>query len=102
MKTGRPLPLVDLRIVDEEMAEQPQDGASTSEVVVRAPWLTAECEESGGDRDLWRDFIYTGDVGHIDADGSLITDRMKDVIKSGGEWCPRWHRKPCLCHRRCG
>ena len=89
VKTGRPLPLVDLRIVDEEMAEQPRDGASTGEVVVRAPWLTAEyVKNPAATADLWRGgFMHTGDVGHIDADGSLmITDRMKDVIKSGGEW----------------
>ena len=89
VKTGWPLPLVDLRIVDEEMAEQPRDGASTGEVVVRAPWLTAEyVKNPAATADLWRGgFMHTGDVGHIDADGSLmITDRMKDVIKSGGEW----------------
>jgi len=89
VKTGRPLPLVDLRVVDEEMAEQPRDGASTGEVVVRAPWLTAEyVKNPAATADLWRGgFMHTGDVGHIDADGSLmITDRMKDVIKSGGEW----------------
>ena len=89
VKTGQPLPLVDLRIVDEEMAEQPRDGASTGEVVVRAPWLTAEyVKNPSATAELWRGgLMHTGDVGHIDADGSLmITDRMKDVIKSGGEW----------------
>ena len=89
VKTGRPLPLVDLRVVDEEMAEQPRDGASTGEVVARAPWLTAEyVKNPAATADLWRGgFMHTGDVGHIDANGSLmITDRMKDVIKSGGEW----------------
>ena len=87
--TGRPLPLVDLRIVDEAMAEQPRDGASTGEVVVRAPWLNAAYLKSPEATEaLWRGgYMHTGDVGHIDADGSLmITDRMKDVIKSGGEW----------------
>ena len=71
------------------MAEQPRDGVSTGEVVVRAPWLTAEyVKNPAATADLWRGgFTHTGDVGHIDADGSLmITDRMKDVIKSGGEW----------------
>jgi fatty-acyl-CoA synthase len=89
VKTGRPLPLVDLRVVDEEMAEQPRDGASTGEVVARAPWLTAEyVKNPAATADLWRGgFMHTGDVGHIDTDGNLqITDRMKDVIKSGGEW----------------
>ena len=89
VRTGRPLPLVDLRIVDEEMAEQPRDGASTGEVVVRAPWLNAAyLKDEGASEALWRGgMMHTGDVGHIDAAGNLqITDRMKDVIKSGGEW----------------
>ena len=89
VRTGKPLPLVDLRIVDEDMTEQPRDGASTGEVVVRAPWLNAEYLKSPqATADLWRGgMMHTGDVGHIDAGGTLqITDRMKDVIKSGGEW----------------
>ena len=89
VRTGRPLPLVDLRIVDEEMAEQPRDGASTGEVVVRAPWLNAAyLKDEGASEALWRGgMMHTGDVGHIDDAGNLqITDRMKDVIKSGGEW----------------
>jgi len=89
VKTGRPLPLVDLRIMDGAMTELPRDGISTGEVVVRAPWLTAEyVKNPQATAELWRGgFMHTGDVGHIDRDGSLmITDRMKDVIKSGGEW----------------
>ena len=89
VRTGRPLPLVDLRVVDEEMAEQPRDGASTGEVVVRAPWLNAAyLKDEAASEALWRGgMMHTGDVGHIDAAGNLqITDRMKDVIKSGGEW----------------
>ena len=89
VKTGRPLPLVDLRIVDEDMQAQPHDGETTGEVVVRAPWLTAEyVKNPQATAALWRGgFMHTGDVGHIDENGSLmITDRMKDVIKSGGEW----------------
>ena len=89
VRTGKPLPLVDLRIVDEDMREQPRDGASTGEVVVRAPWLNAEYLKSPqATEELWRGgMMHTGDVGHIDSGGSLqITDRMKDVIKSGGEW----------------
>ena len=86
---GRPLPLVDLKVVDEAMSEQPRDGASTGEVVVRAPWLNAAYLKSPEATEaLWRGgYLHTGDVGHIGKDGSLrITDRMKDVIKSGGEW----------------
>jgi len=89
VRTGRPLPLVDLRVVDEDMTEQPRDGSSTGEVVARAPWLTAEyVKNPQATAELWRGgFMHTGDVGHIDSAGNLqITDRMKDVIKSGGEW----------------
>ena len=89
VRTGRPLPLVDLRVVDEEMVEQPRDGVSTGEVVVRAPWLNAAyLKDEAASEALWRGgMMHTGDVGHIDAAGNLqITDRMKDVIKSGGEW----------------
>ena len=89
VRTGRPLPLVDLRIVDEEMAEQPRDGTSTGEVVVRAPWLNAAyLKDKAASEALWRGgMMHTGDVGQIDATGNLqITDRIKDVIKSGGEW----------------
>ncbi len=89
VRTGRPLPLVDLRVVDEEMVEQPRDGVSMGEVVVRAPWLNAAyLKDESASEALWRGgMMHTGDVGHIDAAGNLqITDRMKDLIKSGGEW----------------
>ncbi|MDA9930238.1 long-chain-fatty-acid--CoA ligase [Alphaproteobacteria bacterium] len=89
MKTGQPIPLVDLRIVDDAMRNEPHDGVSTGEVVARAPWLTAEYLKSPqASAALWKGgYLHTGDVGHIDPAGSLqITDRMKDVIKSGGEW----------------
>ena len=88
-KAGRPIPLVDLRIVDEHMRDMPRDGKSAGEVVVRAPWLT---QGYVGDRrsseTLWRGgYLHTNDIASIDADGYLgITDRLKDVIKSGGEW----------------
>ena len=89
VRTGRPLPLVDLRIVDGDMKEQPRDGETTGEVVVRAPWLNrAYLKNEEASAALWQGgYMHTGDVGHIDEDGTLqVTDRMKDVIKSGGEW----------------
>ena len=89
VRTGRPLPLVDLRIVDGDMKEQPRDGETTGEVVVRAPWLTrAYLKNEEASAALWQGgYMHTGDVGHIDEDGTLqVTDRKKDVIKSGGEW----------------
>lgn len=88
-KTGLPLPLVDLRVVDEAMQAIPADGKTTGEVVVRSPWLT-QCylKDPQASEQLWRGgYLHTGDIGHIDPFGYLqITDRLKDVIKSGGEW----------------
>lgn len=89
LMTGNPIPLVDLQTVGAGMTEMPRDGTSTGEVVARAPWLNAEYLKNPDASDaLWEgDYLHTGDVGHINADGALmITDRMKDVIKSGGEW----------------
>ena len=88
-KAGRPLPLVDLRVVDESMRPLPPDGASTGEVVLRAPWTTnGYLKDRDGSEALWRGgYLHTGDIGYLDRDGYLrVTDRLKDVIKSGGEW----------------
>jgi fatty-acyl-CoA synthase len=88
-RTGVPLPLVDLRIVDEEMRDVPHDGRSTGEVVVRAPWLTqGYLGDPEASERLWRGgYLHTGDIGSLSPDGWLrITDRVKDVIKTGGEW----------------
>ena len=88
-RSGRPAPLVDIRVVDAEMNNLPNDGVTTGEVVARAPWLTQgyfrDPEQS---EELWRGgYLHTGDLGYIDASGYLkVTDRVKDVIKSGGEW----------------
>jgi fatty-acyl-CoA synthase len=89
IKTGRPLPLVELEIFDTQDKALPHDGKSTGEVVMRAPWLTESYfKEPDKTEDLWRSgWLHSGDVGHIDEEGYLqITDRIKDVIKSGGEW----------------
>ncbi len=88
VKQGRPLPGVELRIVDEDGVEQPWDGASFGALQVRGPWICSDYyeldEPSAAHVDGWFD---TGDVAMIDADGYVkITDRTKDVIKSGGEW----------------
>jgi len=88
-KTGRAAPLVELRVVDEAMNDIPHDGQATGEVVVRAPWLTpGYLKESERSNELWAGgYLHTGDIATIDADGYLqVTDRIKDVIKSGGEW----------------
>jgi fatty-acyl-CoA synthase len=88
-RTGRPSPLVELRVVDEKGDDVPRDGKTTGEVVVRAPWLTqGYLKERERSEELWRGgYLHTGDIGYVGADGYLqITDRIKDVIKSGGEW----------------
>ncbi|MBF6288645.1 fatty acid--CoA ligase [Nocardia cyriacigeorgica] len=84
---GRPVCGVEMRIVAEDGTPQPWDGQTVGELEVRGPWVTgAYYRIDAGDRfhDGW---LRTGDVGHISSDGFLtLTDRMKDVIKSGGEW----------------
>ena len=86
-KQGRPVFGVDLKIVDSEGRELPRDGVAFGDLLVRGPWVAAGYfKGEGGDvlRDGW---FPTGDVATLDADGFVqITDRSKDVIKSGGEW----------------
>ncbi len=86
-KQGRPGFGVDLKIVDNEGRELPRDGVAFGDLMVRGPWVAAGYfKGDGGDvlRDGW---FPTGDVATLDADGFVqITDRSKDVIKSGGEW----------------
>ena len=88
-KTGRPVPMVQVRIVDDAMNDVPHDGQSAGEIVVRAPWLTqGYLKDPVNSEKLWAGgWLHTGDIGVIDKDGYLkITDRLKDVIKTGGEW----------------
>ena len=89
IKTGRPLPLVEFEVFDANEKPLPRNGQTSGEVVMRAPWLTeGYFKEPDKTKELWRNgWLHSGDVGHIDANGYLqITDRIKDVIKSGGEW----------------
>ncbi|MBR8079045.1 fatty acid--CoA ligase [Burkholderia cenocepacia] len=88
-KAGLPLPLVDLRIVDAQFRDVPHDGRSAGEVVVRMPWATqGYLGDAPASAALWAGgYLHTNDIGVIDPDGRLqITDRIKDVIKTGGEW----------------
>jgi fatty-acyl-CoA synthase len=88
-KAGLPLPLVELRVVDSDLNDLPHDGLAQGEVVVRAPWLTqGYLKDPQKSEELWQGgYLHTGDIGTIDAEGYLkITDRIKDVIKTGGEW----------------
>ncbi len=88
-KTGKPLPLAEVDVVDADVQGLPHDGETTGEVVMRSPWLTQSYfKEPDKTKELWRKgWLHSGDVGHMDENGYLqITDRIKDVIKSGGEW----------------
>jgi len=122
-KTGRVVAGVELRIVDDAGTVLPWDGTSAGEIEVRGPWITgAYYRDPAPDkfRDGW---LRTGDVGTVDPRGFVqITDRAKDVIKSGGEWIssvelenhimahpevveaavigvpdPRWEERPLAC-----
>ncbi len=88
-KTGMAVPLVDLRIVDANMRDVPHDGMATGEIVVRAPWLTqGYLDNPAASEELWHGgYLHTNDIANIGQDGYVqITDRIKDVIKTGGEW----------------
>ncbi len=89
IRTGYPVPLVDLHTVDGSMVDTPRDGKSAGEIVVRAPWLTQGYLHNPEASDvLWEGgYLHTGDIGVIDPRGCVqVTDRLKDVIKTGGEW----------------
>lgn len=89
IKSGLPAPFVYMRLFDPVGKEVPHDGVATGEVCVRAPWLTAGYyHDEDRARDLWVDgWLHTGDIGYIEPEGYLqVTDRIKDVIKTGGEW----------------
>jgi fatty-acyl-CoA synthase len=88
-KAGIAGPLVDLRIVDPDMNSVPHDGKSAGEIVLRAPWLTqGYFNNPEGSEQLWAGgYLHTSDIATVDANGYVhITDRIKDVIKTGGEW----------------
>ncbi|MEJ6002967.1 3-(methylthio)propionyl-CoA ligase [Paucibacter soli] len=86
-KQGRAIFGVDMKVVGEDGAELPWDGKSSGELLVRGPWVIAEYLKGEGGDPLQQGWFPTGDVAHIDAAGFMqITDRAKDVIKSGGEW----------------
>jgi fatty-acyl-CoA synthase len=122
-KTGRVVPGVELRIVDDSGKSLPWDGRTAGEIEVRGPWITASYYGEEAPEKFHDGWLRTGDVGTVDARGFVqITDRAKDVIKSGGEWIssvelenalmahpdvkeaavvgvpdPRWDERPLAC-----
>ena len=85
---GRIIPWVELRLMGGEGQVQPWDGESTGEIEVRGPWIARSYYEDPSGDDKFEDgWLRTGDIGAVTPDGYvLITDRAKDLIKSGGEW----------------
>ncbi|WP_295523915.1 3-(methylthio)propionyl-CoA ligase [uncultured Pseudacidovorax sp.] len=88
MKQGRAIFGVDMKIVGDDGEELPWDGKTYGDLLVKGPWIVKEYfKGEGGDPLRGGGWFPTGDVATIDADGFMqITDRSKDVIKSGGEW----------------
>ncbi|HEY1458349.1 MAG TPA: long-chain fatty acid--CoA ligase [Solirubrobacteraceae bacterium] len=87
-KQGKPLPWVELRLVDDDGREVPWDGSSTGEIQVRGPWIAARYyNEDSSEEKFDSGWLRTGDIASVDERAFVqITDRSKDVIKSGGEW----------------
>jgi fatty-acyl-CoA synthase len=121
--TGRVVGGVELRIVDDRAQPLPWDGEAVGEIEVRGPWVTASYYRDDTPEKFDNGWLRTGDVGSVNAKGFIqITDRAKDVIKSGGEWIssvelenhlmahpavieasvigvpdPRWQERPLAC-----
>jgi fatty-acyl-CoA synthase len=87
-KQGQPLPWVELRLIGDDGGEVPWDGTSTGEIQVRGPWVAARYfDDHSEDEKFAAGWLRTGDIAAVDENGFVqITDRAKDVIKSGGEW----------------
>jgi fatty-acyl-CoA synthase len=89
VSAGRVAPFVEARIVGPDGSVLPCDGQTSGELEVRGPWIaSAYYEDADGSRDRFNDgWLRTGDIASLDSDGYIrISDRSKDVIKSGGEW----------------
>jgi len=104
LRTGWPVPLVDLMVADEELRPVPRDGRTMGEVVVRAPWVTYEYYMAPDKtEEAWRGgWFHTGDIGVWYPDGSLVLmDRLKDVVKSGGEWISTTRLEDAISRHPC-
>jgi fatty-acyl-CoA synthase len=86
-RAGRPVPGIRIRVVDESGADVPRDDQTMGEVRVRGNWVASSYVDEDDDAALVDGWLRTGDVATVDAQGSMrITDRTKDLVKSGGEW----------------
>ncbi len=123
LKQGRCIFGIDMKIVDANGQDLPHDGKSAGDLLVKGPWVVASYFKHDGGDPLVDGWFPTGDVATIDADGFMqITDRSKDVVKSGGEWIssidveniamahpavamaacigvkhPKWDERPIVC-----
>jgi fatty-acyl-CoA synthase len=123
LKQGRSIFGVDMKIVNDAGEALPHDGKTYGDLLVKGPWIIREYYKQEGDSPLVDGWFPTGDVATIDEDGFMhITDRSKDVIKSGGEWIssidieniamahpnvamaacigmphPKWDERPVVC-----
>ena len=87
LKQGRAIFPVDMKVIGADGSELPWDGKTSGDLLVRGPWVIGEYFKGEGGNPLVNGWFPTGDVATIDAEGFVqITDRSKDVIKSGGEW----------------
>lgn len=94
---GQPVCGVEIRIVDDDGQVLPNDGDAVGEVEVRGPWIAGSYYLGRDDSKFDSGWLRTGDVGRIDEQGFVtLTDRAKDVIKSGGEWISSVELENCL------
>ena len=87
LKSGRPVPGIEVRVIDDEGRCLEQDGTRVGELQLKGAWVTGSYINEESDAFTEDGWLRTGDVGMVDAQGYVqLTDRTKDVIKSGGEW----------------
>jgi fatty-acyl-CoA synthase len=86
-KAGQIMPGIEVEIFDEEFNRLPHDGESVGEILIRGPWICSEYYNDPQPEKFHDGWLITGDVGKIDPEEYLIiSDRSKDLVKSGGEW----------------
>ena len=94
---GRVVCGAEVRVVDDEGAVLPNDGKAVGEIEIRGPWVTGSYYLNADPSKFHDGWLRTGDVGHVDPQGFItLTDRAKDVIKSGGEWISSVELELCI------